>query len=75
MHGVSERRTAADRLYTDGRCSDLYVKVDRGHILIFHDLLSSYRTPLVSVAFFKTTLYVRPLHLRGTTVFVLHSCY
>ncbi len=46
MRCVSERRTAADRMYTDGRCNDLYVKADRGHILISHDLLSSYHTAL-----------------------------
>ncbi len=43
---VSEHRTASDGMRTDGRCNDLYVKADCGHILIFHNLLSSYRTPL-----------------------------
>ncbi len=46
MRCVCEHRTAADRMYTDGRRNDLDVKAARGHILIFHDLLSSYRTPL-----------------------------
>ncbi len=46
MRCVSEHRTAADRMYTDGRYNDLYVKVDCGHILILHYLLSSYCTPL-----------------------------
>ncbi len=44
MPCVSEPRTAAHRMYTDGRFNELYVKADRGHILIFHHLLSSYRT-------------------------------
>ncbi len=45
---VSERRAAADRMCTDARCNDLCVKADRGHILIFHNPLSSHRTPLMS---------------------------
>ncbi len=45
MRWVSERRTAADRMYTDGRCNDLSIKADRGHILILVDLLSSYAQP------------------------------